>query len=69
MVDKFFDCLNVTNFESGKHSRNTFKDPIRPGDFRLKVPKELKALMATGAWTFFIVARRKVSDILGQMGV
>lgn len=37
LVNKFFDCLNVTNFDEGKHSRNTFKDPIRPGDFRLKV--------------------------------
>ena len=39
MIDKFFDCLNVTNFQAGKHSRNTFKDPFRPGDFRLEVPK------------------------------
>ncbi len=39
MVDKFFDCLNVTHFEAGKKSRNTFKDPFRPGDFRLEVLK------------------------------
>ncbi|SMN02104.1 hypothetical protein SPONN_482 [uncultured Candidatus Thioglobus sp.] len=37
LVNKFFDCLNVTNFDAGKHSRNNYKDPIRPHDFRLKV--------------------------------
>ena len=36
--DKFFDCLNVGDFESGKKARNPFKDPFRSGsDFRLKV--------------------------------
>ncbi len=30
MVD-IFDCLNVTHFEAEKKSRNTFKDPFRPG--------------------------------------
>jgi len=37
MVDKFFDCLNVNNLSIGKTSKNVFKDPIRKGDFRLKV--------------------------------
>ena len=33
-----FDCLNVGNFTSGKHSRNPFKQPYRSGsDFRLNV--------------------------------
>ena len=27
MFDKFFDCLNVSNFEAGKRSRNSFKSP------------------------------------------
>ena len=36
--DKFFDCLNVGDFNSGKHSRNPFKSPYHAGsDFRLKV--------------------------------
>ena len=36
--DKFFDCVNVGDFTSGKRSRNSFKDPYRSGsDFRLKV--------------------------------
>ena len=37
LVNKFFDCLNVRHFDAGKHSRNAFKDPFRPGDWRLKV--------------------------------
>ena len=36
--DKFFDALNVCNFDSGKHERKPFKDPYRSdSDFRLKV--------------------------------
>ena len=36
--DKFFDCLNVGDFDSGKKKRNSFKDPYRSSkDFRLKV--------------------------------
>lgn len=44
MIDKFFDCLNVSNISSGKHSRKAFQDPYRRSpkgvgtdDFRLKV--------------------------------
>ena len=38
MFNKFFDCLNVGNCTSGKHTRNAFKDPYRSAtDFRLKV--------------------------------
>ena len=29
MFDKFFDAVNVSNFNSGKHSRKCFKDPYR----------------------------------------
>lgn len=36
--DKFFDSLNVSSFEEGRHSRNPFKAPYRSrDDFRLKV--------------------------------
>lgn len=36
--DKFFDALNVSNFDSGKFERKPFKDPYRCAtDFRLKV--------------------------------
>ena len=38
MFDKFFDCLNVSNFNAGKRQRKPFKQPYRSGkDFRLKV--------------------------------
>ena len=36
--DKFFDCLNVGDFETGMKTRNTFKAPYRSSsDFHLKV--------------------------------
>lgn len=37
MFDKFFDCLNVNNFHTGKQKRKVFQDPLRKNDFRLKV--------------------------------
>ena len=38
MMDHFFDCLNVGNYISGKHSRNPFKQLHQTSsDFRLKV--------------------------------
>ena len=38
MFDRFFDCLNVNNFTTGKHKRKPFQNPYRsPDDFRLKV--------------------------------
>lgn len=36
--NKFFDCLNVSNYTEGKQQRNRFKDPYRKkDDFRLTV--------------------------------
>ena len=36
--DKFFDCLNVSSLDLGKHSRNAFKSPYHhAADFRIKV--------------------------------
>ena len=36
--NKFFDCLNVSNFDAGKKDRNRFKEPYRSkDDFRLEV--------------------------------
>ena len=38
MMDKCFDCLNVSDFSSARHSRNPFKAPYySSSDFRLKV--------------------------------
>ena len=40
MFDRFFDCLNVNDYESGKHSQNSFKDPYRSSkDFRLNIQR------------------------------
>ena len=39
MFDKFFDCLNVSSLDAGKHTRNAFKSPYHSSaDFRIKVP-------------------------------
>ena len=36
--DKFFDYMNVSNFDAGKRQRKLFKQPYRSAqDFRLKV--------------------------------
>jgi len=38
MFDKFFDCVNVANFTSGRFKRKIFQQPYRSrDDFRLKV--------------------------------
>ena len=38
MFDRFFDCLNVTDLNGGRRTRNAFKSPYRSADdFRLKV--------------------------------
>lgn len=37
MMNKFFDCLNVTNPNTGAHKRNKFIDPWKANDFRVKV--------------------------------
>ena len=37
-VDKFFDCMNVSNFKQGIHSRKCYQQPYRNADdVRLKV--------------------------------
>ena len=37
MMDKFFDCLNVTNLVNGRHKHKSFQDPYTSvDDFRLK---------------------------------
>ena len=38
LIDKFFDCFNVRNFNSGKLKRKAFQDPYRSADdFCIKV--------------------------------
>ena len=43
-IDKFFDTLNVSSFQKGKHKRKVFQIPFRsPNDFRLTVRSYLIA--------------------------
>ena len=38
MIDKFFDCVNVTNLNCGRKKRKRFQKPYeKTDDFRLKV--------------------------------
>ena len=47
--DKFFDCLNVTNYDSGRKERKPFKEPyISPDDFRLKWLQILQIILSSG---------------------
>ena len=47
LVDKFFDCVNVTSLMKGKLKRKVFQNPYRSGkDFRLKV----RACTCTCMW-------------------
>lgn len=41
-VDKFFDCLNVSNYTNGIHKRKPAQNPYRsPNDERLSVSESL----------------------------
>ncbi len=40
MMDKFFDCVNVSSLDGGKRSRKSFRSPYHSAkDFRIKVGK------------------------------
>ena len=50
-MDRFFDCMNVSNFTSGKHKRKVFQQPYRSAkDFRLTVRVELSIAIASNLW-------------------
>lgn len=36
-IDRFFDCFNVSNWNTGYYKRKRFRDPYVKNDFRLKV--------------------------------
>ena len=68
MFDKFFDCMNVSNFTDGNFSRKSFKDPYYSGtNFRLKV---LAISYVCTLITIIgkIVAQRRLSGLFEQMG-
>ena len=69
MFDKFFDCLNVTNFTNGAKARKPFQKPYtNSDDIRLKVSKLF--INITLAHLFLIVARRRLfrlSHVLAEI--
>eukprot|EP00731_Ephydatia_muelleri_P006390 Em0003g638a len=57
MFDKFFDALNVSNYNSGVKKKKTFQQPYRSGDdFRLKWLKD-EFLVYLDTWEQSIKAR------------
>ena len=47
MMDRFFDCLNVSSFTAGKCKRKPFKYPyISESDFRLKVSNTYTCMLS-----------------------
>ena len=59
VVDKFFDCLNVNDYNTGRLKRKIFKQPYRSGtDFRLKVSHTgTYTISANQPWNVLIVAK------------
>lgn len=52
MFDRFFDCLNVSSYNTGKTKRKAFQDPYQsPTDFRLRVSDNI--CVCTCAVTIF----------------
>lgn len=46
LFDRFFDCLNVSNFTNGTKNRKPFQHPYRHSDdHRLKVNSQQKSLI------------------------
>ena len=67
MFDKFFDCLNVRDFTTGKHHRKSFQDPYRSStDFRLKVHIILPLIDCVHM--YYVVARGRVYSIFRSVG-
>lgn len=57
-MDKFFDCLNVSNFTSGYHKRKVYQNPYTSkNDFCLKVMEATLILhIAINVMIFIAVA-------------
>jgi len=75
MVDKFFDCLNVTNFGSGIRKKKSFQEPYRrrpegdgTDDFRLKVKMHNCKKLVVLIFFLLTVAERGVSTVSTSMG-
>ena len=58
MFDKFFDALNVSNYNSGVKKMKTFQQPYRSADdFRLKVSHNFVATIYLYACYLIVVER------------
>ena len=71
MFDKFFDCLNVSNYTDGKHHRKPFQSPYRSSDdFRIKVhANKTESFVHHNVYTFLlIVAQGHFFSVPGWMG-
>ena len=54
-MEKYFDCLNVSNFTSGYHKRKVYQNPYTSkNDFRLKVMEATLILHIAINVTIFI---------------
>ena len=67
MFDKFFDCLNASNYSVGKQQRNPLKNPYYSAeDFRLMVyPYEL---INVAICMHVIVARDEHAGLFKKLG-
>ncbi len=69
MMDKFFDCLNVTSFNAGKRKRKPFQDPYRSSACRYSYLLDVVSSVITEAFgVAFLVVRRRFPDVPGQVG-
>ena len=58
MFDRFFDCLNVTNFDAGKHNKKDFQKPyLGKDDKQIEVPYIIVDCISNDV-TLTLVAKR-----------
>lgn len=66
MMDKFFDCLNVSDYNTGRFKRKVFKQPYRSGtDFRLKV---CSVCLHNSQFCTYLYNQWLADDFLGYLG-
>lgn len=69
LMNKFFDCFNVTNPNSGIQKRNEYLDPWKKDDFRVKVATYMHyhAMRVNNLYTC-TVAPKYLFEIFGFLG-
>lgn len=70
MFNKFFDCLNVSCLDAGRHSRNAFKSPYHSTkDFRINVRSiSHNIIIIVLIVCVCLVAEGRISWLFGQVG-